>query len=64
MNEMWSEMSEYQREEYKDYFITYHNGVSKTGVTGRRIKPISYIPENIIRGFEKAIMTKVKFDFL
>ena len=33
MNEMWSEMNEFQREEYKDYFVTYHSGVAKTGVT-------------------------------
>ena len=31
MNEMWSEMNEFQREEYKDYFVTYHSGVAKTG---------------------------------
>ena len=28
---MWSEMNEFQREEYKDYFVTYHSGVAKTG---------------------------------
>eukprot|EP00094_Tigriopus_californicus_P008928 TCALIF_08604-PA protein Name:"Similar to Bdh1 D-beta-hydroxybutyrate dehydrogenase, mitochondrial (Rattus norvegicus)" AED:0.12 eAED:0.12 QI:0/0/0/1/1/1/5/0/342 len=59
MNQMWSEMSEFQREEYKDYFISYHNGVAKTGLTGKRIKPLTVLSANVIRGFEKAIMTKV-----
>jgi len=58
MNEMWSEMNEYQREEYKDYFVTYHNGVAKSGVTGKRIKPTTVLPESIIRGFEKALLTR------
>ena len=62
MNEMWSEMSELQREEYKDYFITYHNGVAKTGVTGKAAaaKPYTVLPEGVINGFEKAIRTKVR----
>ena len=59
MNEMWSEMSEFQREEYKDYFITYHNGVSKGGLARRPQKPLTALPEKFIRGFEKAIRTKV-----
>ena len=59
MNEMWSEMSDGQREEYKEYFIAYHNGVAKTGITGKRIKPITVLPENVINGFEKAMLTKV-----
>lgn len=59
MNQMWSEMSEFQREEYKDYFISYHNGVAKTGLTGKRMKPLTVLSANVIRGFEKAIMTKV-----
>ena len=58
MNEMWAEMSEIQREEYKDYFITYHNGVAKTGVTGKRIKPMTFLPKTVIEGFEKAILTR------
>jgi len=60
MNEMWSEMNEYQREEYKDYFITYHNGVARSGVTGKRIKPVTVLPDSIIKGFESALLTKVK----
>lgn len=58
MNEMWSEMSDGQREEYKEYFIAYHNGVAKTGITGKRIKPLSVLPSNVIKSFEKAMLTK------
>ena len=61
MNEMWSEMSDGQREEYKEYFIAYHNGVAKTGITGKRIKPLTVLPKNVINGFEKAMLTKVHF---
>ena len=60
MNEMWSEMSDGQREEYKEYFIAYHNGVAKTGITGKRIKPLTVLPKNVINGFEKAMLTKVR----
>lgn len=60
MNQMWSEMSEFQREEYKDYFISYHNGVAKTGVTGKIIKPLTVLPDSVIAGFDKAIMTRVR----
>ena len=59
MNEMWSEMSEQAREEYKDYFIRYHNDVARTGVTGKRLKPLAVLPESVITGFEKALLTKV-----
>lgn len=59
MNEMWSEMSDVAREEYKDYFIQYHNGVARTGITGKRIKPLTLLPHNVIKGFEKALLTKV-----
>ena len=59
MNEMWSEMSENCREEYRDYFIAYHNGVAKTGITGKRIKPVTVLPRNVIKGFEKALLVKV-----
>jgi hypothetical protein len=60
MNEMWAEMSEAAREEYKDYFIRYHNGVARTGITGKRIKPLTALPQNVILGFEKALLTKVR----
>ena len=59
MNEMWSEMTDQAREEYKDYFIRYHNSVAKTGITGKRIKPATVLPENVVTVFEKAILTKV-----
>ena len=61
MNEMWAEMSDKQREEYKDYFIAYHNGVAKTGITGKRIKPLTVLPKNVISGFQKALLTQVLF---
>ena len=57
---MWSEMSENCREEYRDYFIAYHNGVAKTGITGKRIKPVTVLPRNVIKGFEKALLVKVR----
>ena len=63
MNEMWSEMSESCREEYRDYFIAYHNGVAKTGITGKRIKPVTVLPRNVIKGFEKALLVKVNIIF-
>ena len=56
---MWSEMTDHAREEYKDYFIRYHNSVAKTGITGKRIKPATVLPENVVSVFEKAILTKV-----
>ena len=59
MNEMWSEMTDHAREEYKDYFIRYHNSVAKTGITGKRINPATVLPENVVSVFEKAILTKV-----
>ena len=52
-------MSDKQREEYKDYFIAYHNGVAKTGITGKRIKPLTVLPKNVISGFQKALLTQV-----
>ena len=61
MNEMWAEMSDKQREEYKDYFIAYHNGVAKTGITGKRIKPLTVLPKSVISGFQKALLTQVLF---
>ena len=59
MNEMWSEMTDQARDEYKDYFIRYHNSVAKTGITGKRIKPATVLPQNVVSVFEKAILTKV-----
>lgn len=59
MNEMWSEMTELAREEYKEYFIRYHNDVARTGITGKRLKPLAVLPESVIKGFDRAILTKV-----
>ena len=59
---MWSEMSDVQREEYKEYFIAYHNGVAKTGITGKRIKPVSVLPPTILKSFEKAMLTQIPDD--
>lgn len=62
MNEMWSEMSFGAREEYKDYFVRYHNTVAKTGFTGKRVKPVTVLPDSVVSGFERAILTKVPED--
>ncbi|CAB4068298.1 E1.1.1.30 [Lepeophtheirus salmonis] len=62
MNEMWGEMSDASREEYKEYFITYHNGVAKSGMTRKKMKPMSYLPDSLMRGFENALLTKVPDD--
>ena len=59
MNAMWSEMSVGAREEYKEYFIRYHNTVAKTGFTGKRVKPVTVLPPSVVGGFEKALLTKV-----
>jgi len=62
MNAMWSEMSVGAREEYKEYFIRYHNTVAKTGFTGKRVKPVTVLPPSVVGGFEKALLTKVPED--
>ena len=59
MNAMWGEMSERCREEYKQFFLAYHNRVSQSGFTGRRQKPLSVLPPNLLRGFEEALLAKV-----
>ena len=59
MNAMWGEMSERCREEYKQFFLAYHNRVSQSGFTGRRLKPLSVLPPNLLRGFEEALLAKV-----
>ena len=59
MNAMWGEMSEHCREEYKQFFLAYHNRVSQSGFTGRRQKPLSVLPPNLLRGFEEALLAKV-----
>ena len=75
MNLMWSEMTDAAREEYKAFFLAYHDTVSETepvqyitpvlfqvaasGFTGRRIKPLSVLPPALLRGFETAVLAKV-----
>jgi 3-hydroxybutyrate dehydrogenase len=59
MNEMWGEMSDQSREEYKQFFIAYHDGISRSGFTGSRRKPISAIPDSVLAGFEQALLSKV-----
>ena len=59
MNAMWGEMSERCREEYKQFFLAYHNRVSQSGFTGRRLKLLSVLPPNLLRGFEEALLAKV-----
>ena len=49
MNAMWSEMSVGAREEYKEYFIRYHNTVAKTGFTGKRVKPVTVLPSSVVK---------------
>ena len=49
MNAMWGEMSERCREEYKQFFLAYHNRVSQSGFTGRRLpnaKCVGLVPSS------------------
>ena len=80
MNLMWSEMTDAAREEYKAFFLAYHDTVSQavpvqfitpvlfqvaaSGFTGRRIKPLSVLPPALLRGFETAVLAKVATDLL
>ena len=57
MNLMWGEMPEESRRQYQDYFITYHDTVARLGITGQRRKPLPSLPQSLIRGFERAILT-------
>jgi len=59
MNMMWSEMTDTSREEYKQFFLAYHDTVAKSGFTGRRIKPLSVLPSSLLRSFELAVLSKV-----
>ena len=59
MNLMWSEMTDASREEYKQFFLAYHDTVAKSGFTGHRIKPISVLPPSLLAGFEVAVLSKV-----
>jgi len=59
MNEMWSEMTDNSREEYKTFFLKYHDTVAKSGFTGSRIKPLATLPDSLLQGFENALLSKV-----
>jgi len=58
MNEMWSEMDSEQREEYKQYFLAYHDSVAKSGFTGERRKPLSALPKSFLSSFQAALLQK------
>ena len=59
MNLMWGEMTDINREEYKQFFLAYHDTVARSGFTGHRIKPLSVLPQSLLRGFELAVLSKV-----
>jgi len=59
MNLMWGDMTNDNREEYKHYFLQYHDTVARSGFTGHRLKPLSVLPSSLIRGFEIALLAKV-----
>ena len=59
MNAMWAEMTEQGREEYKQFFLAYHDLVARSGFTGRRVKPLAVLPESLLQGFEEALLAKV-----
>eukprot|EP00092_Neocalanus_flemingeri_P021658 GFUD01023493.1.p1 GENE.GFUD01023493.1~~GFUD01023493.1.p1 ORF type:complete len:356 (+),score=119.13 GFUD01023493.1:51-1118(+) len=59
MNQMWGDMTDDNREEYKQFFLAYHDTVAKSGFTGHRIKPLSVLPSSLISGFELALLAKV-----
>jgi len=59
MNLMWGEMTDINREEYKQFFLAYHDTVAKSGFTGHGIKPISVLPQSLLAGFEVAVLSKV-----
>lgn len=59
MNQMWGEMSAQCREEYRQFFLSYHDRVARSGFTGQRVKPLLEIPDSLLRGFEEALLAKV-----
>ena len=59
MNIMWRDMTDRNREEYKEFFLAYHNTVARSGFTGHRIKPLSSLPHSLLQGFEVALLAKV-----
>lgn len=59
MNQMWADMTDMVREEYRQYFIAYHDNVARMGFTGSRVKPLLRLPASLMKGFEQALLTKV-----
>jgi len=59
MNHMWGEMSDQNREEYKQYFVAYHDSIARSGFTGYRRKPLSVLPQSFLSGFQRALLDKV-----
>jgi len=59
MNQMWGDMTDDNREEYKQYFLQYHDTVARSGFTGHRLKPLFVLPSSLISGFEIALLAKV-----
>jgi len=59
MNHMWAEMTDQNREEYKQYFLAYHDTISRSGFTGYRRKPVSVLPDSFMTGFQRALLDKV-----
>ena len=75
MNLMWSEMTDASREEYKQFFLAYHDTVARSvsvyqprpspcllprsGFTGQRIKPLTLLPASLLQGFQRAVLAKV-----
>ena len=59
MNHMWGDMTDDNREEYKQFFVHYHDTVARSGFTGQRNKPISALPLSFISGFEHALLAKM-----
>ena len=56
---MRSELSERSRQEYRQFFVAYHDRVAQSGFTGRRVKPLSVLPASLLRGFEEALLARV-----
>jgi len=59
MNQMWGEMTDINRQEYKQFFLAYHDSVSRSGFTGERRKPLTVLPARLTRAFELAVLAKL-----
>jgi len=59
MNLMWGEMDQESREQYKHFFTAYHDRVARSGITGKRVKPVDELPPSLLRSFEEALLAQV-----